>query len=196
MAGVAILVQVMLLAPEFPGAEAQPHASRRNVGFQRRQPQPKIGEAPTLLVDLIPSTTLGGVCDAPPGTRELPPQAVQPQLLLLFDRRYLPFQRHPHTVEHPRRYPVPLQVRALQRYRRPTRRHLAKQPPLHATVKPTVGRERCIASLTISARVLADPRMISCGQPLPSDDRLFLLPSTMATGYQSAGSDIPSRCRL
>ena len=61
-------------------------------------------------------------------------------------RRYLAVQRHPHRVEHPRWYPVLLDILALQQYRRPARRNVGKQLPLHLAVKLGVGRQRRIAA--------------------------------------------------
>ena len=122
------------------------------VRFQRRQLALEITKAAPFLVHLIPSSMLGGISDLPLGTRDPPAQAVHPQFLLLLDRRYLPLQRHPHPVVHPRRYLVPLQILALQRCRQTARRHLGEKPTLHAPIKLTVSRQRRVAGSTISAR--------------------------------------------
>ena len=61
MTGVAILLQVLLLTPQPPGPEAQPHPARRNVGLQSNQPVSKIGQPPPLLVNLLPPTLFRGL---------------------------------------------------------------------------------------------------------------------------------------
>ena len=156
MTGVAVLRQVALLAPEALGPEAQPDLARSNVRLQRRQPALEITKPSSLLVNLIKAAMLSS-----PGNLLLRPcnsplQAIEPQLLLLLHRRHLPFQRHPHTVEHPSRYPVPLQVLALQRHRRPARRHLGKQLPLHLTEKLSVGIQGRVAISTLHRSVRAE----------------------------------------
>ena len=161
MADVAVLLQVALLPPEPPGPKAQPDPAGFNVCFQCRQPAVEIVEAAPFLVDLIPSPMLGSIGDLPLGPSDASPQAVDLQLLLLLDRRHLSLQRHPHTVEHPRRYPVPLQVCALQRRRRPACRHLSKQLALHPAAELSISTQRRVAQRPIHVPVIADAGLIS-----------------------------------
>ena len=65
MTRIAILLKVMLLAPQPLGPEAQPYQARRNVGFQSNQPVSKISEPPLLLMNLIPSAPLSGIRNLP-----------------------------------------------------------------------------------------------------------------------------------
>ena len=87
-------------------------------------------------------------------------QVVLPYLLLFTHRRHLAVQRHPHGVEHPRRYPESLQVRALQRRSRPARRHLGEQLPLHAAIKLGIGRQGGIASQAVHTGVNRDAGLV------------------------------------
>ena len=114
MAGVAVCLEVVLLTPQFLGPKAQSHPALGNVSFQCRQPMPQISQPPPFLVDLVPAPTLGSTGDLPLSPSHPPAQAVQLQLLLLLHRGNLALQQHPHPVEHPGRYPVPLQILALQ----------------------------------------------------------------------------------
>ena len=139
--GIAVLRQVVLLAPQPLGTEAEPHPASRHVLLQLGPLRLQGRQSATLLVDLIPSPTLGDISYLPLGTINPPTQAVQPQLLLLLDRRHLPFQRHPHPVEHPRRYPIAIDVLALERRCRPPRCHLGEQLALHPAVQLGAGRQ-------------------------------------------------------
>ena len=145
MAGVTVIRKVPLLPPQPLRPAAQPHSARSNVSFQCSQPVPQIGQPPLLLMNLIPSAAFSGIVNLPLGPSNPPLQVVHPHLLLLSDRCHLAFQRHPHSVEHPARHPVPFQVRALQRRRQTSRRNVSKQLPLHPTVKRGAGRQRSIA---------------------------------------------------
>ena len=117
VAPITVGLQVMLLPPQPPGPEAQPYQALRNVGFQSNQPVSKISQPPLLLMNLIPSAPLSGIGNLPLGPSNPPLQTVLLQPLRLPHRRHLALQRHPHPVEHPRRYPVLLDVVALQRCR-------------------------------------------------------------------------------
>ena len=152
MTGVAILLQVMLLAPQPPGPEAQPHPARRNVGLQSNQPVSKIGQPTPLLVNLLPPALFLGLRNPPFPWSNSPLQAVHPQPLRRPHRRHLAFQRHPHPIEHPRRYPVLTHVLALQRRCRSARRYIGKQLALHLAVQRSVGCQRGISRRTSSTR--------------------------------------------
>ena len=104
-------------------------------GLQSRQPGPQTSQPTPLLVNLLPPTLFLGLRNLPFRLSNSPLQAVHPQPLRRPHRRHLALQRHPHGIEHPGRYPVPLQVRVLQRCLRPACRNLGKQLPLHLTVK-------------------------------------------------------------
>ena len=160
MAGVAVLLQMVPLAPELLGVKAQSDPSGRYIRFQPSQSGPQIGEASPLLMDLRPPATRNNLGNLPLGPRYPPTQAVELQLLLLTDRRRLAFQRHPHSVEHPARYLVPPQVLALQRCRQTASRHIGEKIPLHAPVEFTVGRQRRGACLTINAGLPGDARLV------------------------------------
>ena len=117
MAAITIGLKVMLLPPQPLRAEAEPHPAHRNVSFQCRQPVPQIGQPAPLMMHLIPAPTLNSL-----GNLKLSPanpalKVIQPQPHALLDSGHLPFQRHPHAVEHPSRDPVSLQIHLLQRRR-------------------------------------------------------------------------------
>ena len=139
MTVVAILLQVMLLTPQPLRPETQPDPALRNIGLQSRQPGLQIGQPPPLLVNLLPPALFLSLRNLPFRLSNSPLQAVHPQPLRRPHRRHLAVQRLPHPVEQPRRYPVLLDVLALQQYRRPARRNRGKQLTLHLTVKLGVG---------------------------------------------------------
>ena len=145
MTVVAILLQVMLLTPQLLRPEAQSDPALRNVGFQSNQPVSKISEPPLLLMNLIPSAPLSGIGNLPLGPINPPLQTVLLQPLRPPHRRHLAIQRHPHPVEQPRRYPVLLDVVALQRCRRPARHNIGEELPLYPAVQLGVGRQPSIA---------------------------------------------------
>ena len=98
MAGVAIGLQVVLLAPQPPGPEAQPHPALSYVAFQCSQPDSQIGQPTPLLMNLIPSATFSGIekpAAQPPGNA--PPQSRPARIFCcsLTDNT-LPLQRHPY----------------------------------------------------------------------------------------------------
>ena len=140
MAGVAIGLQVVLLTPQPLGPEAQPYQALRDVGFQSSQPVSTIGQPPLLLMNLIPSAPLSGIRNLPLGSSNPPLQTVLPERHRLPHRRHLAVQRHPHRIEQPRRYPVPLQVSAFQRRCRTSRRNISKQLTLHLAIQTGVRR--------------------------------------------------------
>ena len=137
-------------------------------------------KAAPFLVNLIPSPTPGGIGDLPLRASNPSAKTVHPQFPLLLDRCHLPLQRHPHPIEHPRRYPVPTQVRALQRCRQTASRDLSKQLALHpgrraqhkhtASRRPTPGprpRNRGRGSDTWrSAALLRSPTRPALGRCL------------------------------
>ena len=63
MAGVAVGLQMMLLAPQPLRPEAQPHSALSYVAFQCSQPDSQIGQPPFLLMDLIPPAMPSGIGD-------------------------------------------------------------------------------------------------------------------------------------
>ena len=160
MTAVSILLKVMLLAPKPLGPEAKPHPACRNVGLQSSQPGLQIIQPPPFLVSLLPPTLFLGLPNLPLHLSNSPPEAILPQPLRRPHRRHLAVQRHPHRVEHPRRYPVPLQVHTLQRVRRPLRRNVGKQLPLHLAVQLAVGRQRSIALHTVPALINRDAGLV------------------------------------
>ena len=111
----------------------------------------KISQPPLLLMNLIPSAMLSGIGNLPLGPSNPPLQTVLLQPLRLPHRCHLALQRHPHPVEHPRRYPVLLDVVALQRCRRPARHNVGEELPLHPAVQLGGGRQRSIALRTVPA---------------------------------------------
>ena len=140
MTRIVILLKVMLLAPQPLGPEAQPYQALRNVGFQSNQPVSKISQPPLLLMNLIPSAPLSGIRNLPLGSSNPPLQTVLPERHRLPHRRHFAVQRHPHRIEQPRRYPVPLQVSAFQRRCRTSRRNMSKQLTLHLAIQTGVRR--------------------------------------------------------
>ena len=131
---VAILLKVMLLARQPLGPETQPYQALRDVGFQSNQPVSKISQPPLLLMNLFPSAPLSGTGNLPLGPINPPLQTVLLQPLQLPHRHHLAFQRHPHRIEQPRRYPVLPDILAHQQYRRPARRNVGKQLPLYSAI--------------------------------------------------------------
>ena len=166
MTAVAVCLEVVLLAPQPLRPEAQPHSARRNVSFQCSQPVPQIGQPPFLLMNLTESATFSGIGYLPLGPNNPALQVVQPQLLLLLDRCHLAFQQHPRPVEHPRRYPVPLQVHTLQRGGRPAGGNLGKQIPLHPAVQLGVGVQCSVSNRTVHAAVIGNASLIGADQRL------------------------------
>ena len=111
-------------------------------------------------MNLLPPTLFLGLRNLPFRLSNSPLQTILPQPLRRPHRRHLAVQRHPHRVEHPRRYPVLLDVLALQQYRRPFCRNVGKQPPLYLTVKLGVGRQRRIAASPYHVSVIGDTGLI------------------------------------
>ena len=109
---------------------------------------------------LSPPTTLDSFPNLPLCPSDAPLQAVHPQPLRRPHRRHLAFQRHPHRVEQPRRYPVLTDVVALQRRCRPFRRDFSKQLALHLAVQLSIGCQRGISRLTVQAHIAGDASLI------------------------------------
>ena len=127
MTGISIGLQVVLFPPQPLGPEAQSHLIPGYVRFQNCQTASQVAQPTTLLMDLLPAALLPGI-----GYLTLRPgyaaaQGIPVQFLRLPDRRHLALQGHPYPVEHPRRYPVPLQVSALQRDCPPSSRNIGEQ---------------------------------------------------------------------
>ena len=156
--------KVMLLPPQLLRPEAQPHPARCNIGLQSRQPVLQIGQPPPLLVNLLPPTPFLSLRNLPFRLSNSPLQAVHPQPLRRPHRRHLAVQRHPQRVEHPRRYPVFLDILALQQYRRPARRNVGKQLPLYVAVQFAVGRQPSIALRTVPAPINRDAGLVHTHQ--------------------------------
>ena len=165
MAAVTVFRKLVLLPPKPLRPEAQPDPARSNVSFQHLHPVPQVGQPTPLLMNLIPSAAFSGIENLPLSPGNPPLQVVQPHLLLLSDRRHLPLQRNPHAVEHPRRYPVSLQVGGLQRRRGTSRRNVSKQLPLHPAIQLTVCCQHSIASRTAKARVIGNARLVCAKMP-------------------------------
>ena len=122
------------------GAADEPLPACRNVGLQSRQPGPQTSQPPPLLVNLLTPTLFLSLSNPPLRSSNSALQTIHTPLLRRPHRRHLAVQRHPH------RYPVPLDVLALQQYRQPFCRNVGKQLSLHLTVKLGVGRQRRIAA--------------------------------------------------
>ena len=164
MTGVAIGLQVMLLAPQPLRPETQPYQPSRDVGLQHCQFGFQVCQPPPLLVNLLPPTLLLGLRNLLFPWSNSPLQAVHPQPLRRPHRRHLAVQRHPHRVEQPRRYPVLTDVVALQRRCRPFRRDFSKQLALHLAVQLSIGCQRGISRLTVQAHIAGDASLIGGGQ--------------------------------
>ena len=104
-------------------------------------------------MNLLPPTLFLGLSNLPFHLSNSPLQAVHPQPLRRLHRRHLAFQRHPHGIEHPGRYPVLLQVSTLQRCSRPARRSVGKALTLYLAVQFAVGRQPSIAIRTVPALI-------------------------------------------
>ena len=193
VAPITVGLQVMLLPPQPPGPETQPDPARRNVGLQHCQFGFQVRQPPPLLVNLLPPTLLLGLRNLPFPWSNSPLQAVHPQPLRRPHRRHLAVQRHPHRVEQPRRYPVPLQVVALQRRRRTSRRNVSKQFSLHSPVKLGVGGQCSIPRQTVHARVIGNAGLIRAYQRLLS--RFQASRCVMTTAAKCHDYIIPERAQ-
>ena len=155
----------MLLLPQPLGPETQPYQALLDVGFQSNQLVSQIGQPPLLLMNLIPSAPLSGIRNLPLGPSNPPPQTIMLQPLRLPHRRHLAVQRHPHRIEQPRRYSVPLQVSALQRRSWATGRNFGRQFPPHPAIQLTVCCQDSITSRTVQARVTGNARLVCARLP-------------------------------
>ena len=110
MAAVTVGMKLILLSPQPLRAETQPHQACSNISLQPSQPESQISQPAPLMMHLSPPATLGslGNLTLSPGNPTL--QAIPPEYHGLPHRRHLTLQRYPQAVEHPCRYPVPLQV--------------------------------------------------------------------------------------
>ena len=125
-----------------------------------RQPELQVSQPPPLPVHLPPLAFFFSLINLLFLTAHPTPQAIQLQKLRLPHRRHLALQRHPHRVEHPRRYPVFLDVLALLRHRRPARRHDGEQLMLHLPIQRRIRRQRGIANRTVNAFISRDAGLV------------------------------------